>query len=43
MSQNKERFLYYLAEYESLVLANAANFVEEHLVEDVAQDTFIKM
>ena len=43
MSQNKERFLYYLAEYEGLVFANAANYVDDHLVEDVAQDTFIKM
>ena len=43
MSQNKERFLYYLAQYEGLVFANALNFVDNQWVEDVAQDTFMKM
>ena len=43
MSQKKERFLYYLAEYEKLVIANAGNFVNSHLVEDVAQETFMRM
>ena len=43
MSQNKERFLFYLAEYEKLVLANAGNFVEPQLVEDVAQETFLRL
>ena len=43
MSQKKERFLYYLEAYEGLVFANAANFVENQWVEDVAQETFMKM
>ena len=43
MSQKKERFLYYLAKYEKLVIANAKNFVEPQWVEDVAQETFMKM
>ena len=43
MSQKKERFLYYLAEYEKLVIANARNYVDAQWAEDVAQETFMKM
>ena len=43
MSQKLERFEVYLQKYEKLVVANAGNFVDDQLAEDVAQDTFLKM
>ena len=43
MSQKLERFEVYLQKYEKLVVANAGNFVDDQLVEDVAQHTFLKM
>ena len=43
MSQKLERFHKYLNLYQKLVKANAGNFVDDQLAEDVAQETFIKM
>ena len=43
MSQKLERFEVYLQKYEKLVVANAGNYVDDQLAEDVAQDTFLKM
>lgn len=43
MSQKRERFESYLQSYEKLVVANAGNYVDDQLAEDVAQDTFLKM
>lgn len=43
MNQKLDRFKQYLNRYQKLVKKNAANFVDERLAEDVAQDTFIKM
>ena len=43
MSQKLNRFHLYMDKYESLVAKNARQYVDEHLVEDVAQETFAKM
>lgn len=43
MNQKLDRFRKYLNRYQKLVKKNAANFVDERLAEDVAQETFIKM
>lgn len=43
MSQKLERFHKYLNLYQKLVKANAGNFVDEKLAEDVTQETYIKM
>lgn len=43
MSQKLERFHKYLNLYQKLVKANAKNFVDERLAEDVTQETFLKM
>ncbi len=43
MNQKRTRFESYLQKYEKLVVANASNFVDDQLAEDVAQDTFLKM
>ncbi len=43
MSQKLTRFESYLQKYEKLVVANASNFVDDQLAEDVTQDTFLKM
>ena len=43
MSQKLERFHKYLRLYQKLVKANAGNFVDEKLAEDVTQETYIKM
>lgn len=43
MSQKLERFHKYLHLYQKLVKANAENFVDENLAEDVAQETYLKM
>lgn len=43
MSQKLNRFYEYLQKYEKLVVANAGNFVDEQLAEDVTQETFLRM
>ena len=43
MSQKLNRFHLYMAEYECLVTTIARQYVDEHLVEDVAQETFERM
>ncbi len=43
MNEKLDRFHKYLELYEKLVLANASNFVDDCLAEDVSQDTFEKM
>ena len=43
MSQKLNRFHSYMAKYECLVTKIARQYVDEHLVEDVAQETFEKM
>ena len=43
MSQKLERFQKYLDLYEKLVIKNAGNFVVKRYVEDVAQETFLKL
>lgn len=43
MNQKLDKFQNYLHMYEKLIMANAGNFVDESLAEDVTQDTLIKM
>ena len=43
MSQTLDRFHLYLQKYERLVTTNAGNFVDEQWVEDVTQETFLRM
>lgn len=43
MSQKLDKFDKYLALYGKLVKRNAARYVEEHVAEDIVQETFIKM
>jgi RNA polymerase sigma factor (sigma-70 family) len=43
MSQTLERFHLYLQKYENLVTTNAGNFVDDQWVEDVTQETFIRL
>ena len=43
MSQKLEKFHKYLNLYQKLVKVNAGKFVGDQLVEDVAQETFLKM
>ena len=43
MSQKLNRFHSYMAKYECLVTTIARRYVDEHLVEDVAQETFVRM
>lgn len=43
MSQKLSKFDKYLALYGKLVKRNAARYVEEHIAEDITQETFIKM
>lgn len=43
MSQKLNRFHSYMDKYECLVTTIARQYVDEHLVEDVAQETFVRM
>ena len=43
MSERLDRFHLYLQKYEKLVTTNAGNFVAEQWVEDVTQETFLRM
>lgn len=43
MSQKLDKFQRYLHLYQKMIVANAGNFVDDQLVEDVTQDTLMKM